>query len=346
MSLFAEDSKRREGVDDIALTFLPQRLEETPELLGPPHASYLSLVAQSRCQSHPLSHQARNSDMVPTELIYEIIDQLPLPHALGRPRGDIFRTPKNAPVLRAGKDSRSPYAVLSSSPHLRGYIRTLHLRSRLGSSPSDLLYWVLKIFDATDAVDTLILDSGTANGRSPSDHLPFDSMIPLLSRLPSLRCLQLIGYRLRNPFELQSLLTTSTSLRELKLQAIYFDEEDYKLPIVESGQGLQLESLSLAVTSPKEVDAMLNRFTLVDIEHLKSLSTDYTIVAVVFYAQMRVHSVISQLILVWIWRRESDLAGFDDHHPHGGRCQANEDRSAVPNRIIGRNSPFDANGHR
>ncbi|KAJ6487602.1 hypothetical protein C8R45DRAFT_252446 [Mycena sanguinolenta] len=235
--------------------------------------------------------------MVPIELIYEVIDQLPLPNLLEDPEATYSESRRTlrfcALVSRSfarpsqmrlfsltsvkGKDIQSLYAVLSSSPHLRGYIRTLHLRSRLGSSPSDLLYWVLKIFDATEAVDTLIMDSGIAYNRVPSDHLPFDSTIPLLSRLPSLRCLQLISYRLRNPFELQSLLTTSASLRELKIQAIYFDEDDYQLPIVESGQGLQLESLSLAVTSPREVDAMLHRFTMVDIEHVKSLSTDYSV---------------------------------------------------------------------
>ncbi|KAF8151877.1 hypothetical protein K438DRAFT_1778697 [Mycena galopus ATCC 62051] len=171
-------------------------------------------------------------------------------------------------------------AVLSSSPHLAGYIQTLELV--YDADNSILVEFVPRILSAVTAVETLQLtrhvDADT--WRFP----PFDSSMMAVFSLPSLRRLELCNWEFRNPLELQSLLNLSTSLQELALHYVGFEEE------VENGsknspsaaqrnissQGLVLESLRLACVKPDVVEMMLESFTTVDIMHLKSLSVHYS----------------------------------------------------------------------
>ncbi|KAJ6557853.1 hypothetical protein B0H19DRAFT_1148783 [Mycena capillaripes] len=165
-------------------------------------------------------------------------------------------------------------AVLSSSPHLAGYIQTLELV--YNADDSLLVEFVPRILSAVTAVDTLQLSCDMW------DHFPFDSSMITVFSLPSLRRLALCGWELRNPLELQSLLNLSASLQELTLQRVSFTEVENNSensPAVAQrnisssiDQGLVLESLRLVCIEPHIVEMMLESFTAMDIKHLKSLS--------------------------------------------------------------------------
>ncbi|KAJ6487617.1 hypothetical protein C8R45DRAFT_993776 [Mycena sanguinolenta] len=241
--------------------------------------------------------------IIPTELIYAIIDQLHLPSTLEledwtgqRTYSESRRTLRSCALVSRSfvrpsqmrlfsliflrvedtKYTRSLSAILSSSPHLGGYIRTLHLLAPEPSQP------VLDIIYASKALDTLILQSDYHYLYRP---FKFDCAIPLLSRLPTLRCFQLIRYWFRNARELESLLKTSTSLRELKLKHVRFSgEEESDLEVQNdhvpfehlngdsSSSVLALATLNLVAISSATLDSMLKYFTMVDIKHLKSLT--------------------------------------------------------------------------
>jgi hypothetical protein len=232
---------------------------------------------------------------IPIDIIYAITDQLYLP-------GDSQPIdPENEKALQAcalacqsfvrpsqkrlfSRISVSDYnvermsAVLSSSPHLGGYIRILKLSFSLGS---ELLESFAQILGAVTALDTLILESAFVD-RS----LPFDIAAQSVFTLPTLRCVELRHYQFRDPFELESLLRPSASLRKLKLVAIDFGRDkdvgeaptsshnssaDFNLNSVSSGHRLILESLNLVNMKPPDVKSMFQCFTKVDIKHLTSL---------------------------------------------------------------------------
>jgi hypothetical protein len=144
----------------------------------------------------------------------------------------------------------------------------------------DLSQYVAQILLTMTELNTLILHTAFLRGR-----FPFGPATIAVFSLPSLRRVDLWGYRFRNPFELQSLVTTSVSLRELKLVRIGFDGDevsqddprngygiDQRVNNMSNGRALVLESLSLVDITPLNVELMMDSFTTVDIKHLKSLS--------------------------------------------------------------------------
>ncbi|KAJ7748229.1 hypothetical protein B0H14DRAFT_2984100 [Mycena olivaceomarginata] len=170
-------------------------------------------------------------------------------------------------------------AVLSSSPHLAGYIQTLELL--YDADNSVLVEFVPRILSAVTAVETLQL---VRHVDADMWHFPpFDSSTIAVFSVPSLRRLELCDWCFRNPLELQALLNLSASLRELTLHNVSFEEvenDSENSPSVAqrniSGQELVLESLRLVCVEPHVVEMMLESFSTVDIKHLKSLSFFYS----------------------------------------------------------------------
>ncbi|KAJ7448013.1 hypothetical protein FB451DRAFT_1289561 [Mycena latifolia] len=164
-------------------------------------------------------------------------------------------------------------AALASSPHLAGYIRTLNLYY---TQDSDETEFVSRILCAVTALHTLILEASYFK-----DSFPIDAATLAVFALPSLRRIQLFQYQFANAYELQSLLSRSAFLEDLKLSQVDFrgDEEDgldadpAASPVLENNSSkVVLRSLALDVMEPVDVDMMLESFTTVDITHLHSLS--------------------------------------------------------------------------
>jgi hypothetical protein len=166
-------------------------------------------------------------------------------------------------------------AVLSSSPHLAGYIQTLELVYDVDDSV--LVEFVPRILSAVTAIETLQL---VRHGDADMRHFPpFDSSTIAVFSLPSLRRLELCAWWFRNPLELQALLNLSTSLQELTLHNVSFwevENDSENSPSAAqrniSSQELVLQSVCLVCIEPDVVEMMLESFITVDIKHLKSLS--------------------------------------------------------------------------
>jgi hypothetical protein len=164
--------------------------------------------------------------------------------------------------------------LLSTSPHITSYIRTLDLYY----DPAGIeAKFVSTILGAATALHTLIL--------AGHSHVPFSmspSIVGVFS-LPSLRRVELCGYHFDDPPELECLLRKAKGLQDLTLRAVYFRK--YVRPtavgdiIINAPSGVALEKLTLVEVERQDVDSMLDLFTTVDIRYLKSLSlidTDIT----------------------------------------------------------------------
>ncbi|KAJ6517868.1 hypothetical protein C8R47DRAFT_1062454 [Mycena vitilis] len=153
------------------------------------------------------------------------------------------------------------FALLSSSPHIAAYIQVL-----------DLFY------HETELVPPVILAAVTElRVLTLADH--FCGYFPVN---PS--TLAVATYSFHDPWELESLLSTATSLRELTLNAVEFsdcdsdDEDDEfaagkKLAQTGTGDGaVVLETLTLIRMEAFAVRPIVNLFDRVDVKHLASLS--------------------------------------------------------------------------
>ncbi|KAJ7841189.1 hypothetical protein B0H14DRAFT_1049988 [Mycena olivaceomarginata] len=164
--------------------------------------------------------------------------------------------------------------LLSTSPHIASYIRTLDLYY----DPAGIeAKFVSTILGAATALHTLIL---AGHSHVP---LPMSPSIVGVFSLPSLRRVELCGYHFDDPPELECLLRKAKGLQDLTLRAVYFRK--YVRPtavgdiISNAPSGVALEKLTLVEVERQDVDSMLDLFTTVDIRCLKSLSlvdTDIT----------------------------------------------------------------------
>ncbi|KAJ7648388.1 hypothetical protein DFH06DRAFT_1332623 [Mycena polygramma] len=175
-------------------------------------------------------------------------------------------SPHSASTMLCGRLS----ALLSSSPHIATYIQTL-----------DLFY------NGTEPVPPMILAAVTElRALTLTDHFcgyfPVNPNTLAVFSLRSLRCVELGSYSFHDPcqWELESLLSTATSLRELTLRAVEFsdcnDEDDEfaagkKLTGTGDG-GVILETLTLIRMEAFAVRPIVNLFNRVDVKHLTSLS--------------------------------------------------------------------------
>ncbi|KAF7345678.1 hypothetical protein MVEN_01587600 [Mycena venus] len=158
--------------------------------------------------------------------------------------------------------------LLSTSPHLATYIRTLDLCYNASTTEAN---FVPRILSAVTALHTLIL----------TDHFcasfPLNSSTVAVFSLPTLRRVELRRYQFANPFELESLLSRAKCLKELTLSATFFGEnfEHDRVGVTrEAGtaSNVTLEKLTLVRVDNDVVKPMLDLFTMVDIRHLKHLS--------------------------------------------------------------------------
>ncbi|KAJ7134929.1 hypothetical protein C8R43DRAFT_1021509 [Mycena crocata] len=167
--------------------------------------------------------------------------------------------------------------VLSSSPHLASYIRSLDLYYNLYDDEDEGAAFVAHILSNVTKLNRLIL---TSAGKDP---FPINSATVSVFSLPSLRRVELYDYRFSNVFEIHSLLTRSVSLKCLTLHRVDFTGDDnhephrYSVARVDDIAGAHtarhvvLESLTLIKMEPLDVEEMLNSFTTVDVQHLQSL---------------------------------------------------------------------------
>lgn len=160
--------------------------------------------------------------------------------------------------------SRQLATLLSSSPHIATYIRTLDLCYSATTEAS----FIPLILCAVTALETLILmdDSGERFPVNPSTIAVFS--------LPSLKRVELSNYYFDNPFELESLLRKGKSLKELTLRAISFASDEHGSGVTTDVRpsDVALEILILVRLDSETIQSMLNIFTAVDIRHVKWLS--------------------------------------------------------------------------
>ncbi|KAF8169858.1 hypothetical protein K438DRAFT_1854785 [Mycena galopus ATCC 62051] len=225
---------------------------------------------------------------VPAELIHAIINQVDVPnHWVDVEDRETLQScalaarlclrPSQKRLFRwlspaAGNHIRRLSAVLESSPHLGGYVRTLELSLCLNSAD---FRFAVQLLHVVTALETLVLQSAFLQGS-----FPFDCKVVMIL-LPTLRRVELGYYKFHDPFELESLLKDFVSLRELKLMEIEFindgSAEKRRRNTARKGRSRHspriLESLTLVRIQPTTVESMLECFTTVDIKHLKSLSS-------------------------------------------------------------------------
>ncbi|KAJ6583067.1 hypothetical protein DFH09DRAFT_1145235 [Mycena vulgaris] len=162
--------------------------------------------------------------------------------------------------------------LLESSPHLAAYIRTLDLYHSSDGAETE---FVSRILCAVTELHTLILTC-----TSYKEAFPIDASTLAVFACPSLRRVELLQYRFANVLELQMLLSRSLSLRELSLDEIDFNGDEYGEASTDHASAVEdassntvvLKSLALSKMEPLDVELMLESFTTVDITHLQSLS--------------------------------------------------------------------------
>ncbi|KAJ7648390.1 hypothetical protein DFH06DRAFT_575587 [Mycena polygramma] len=169
-------------------------------------------------------------------------------------------------------------ALLSSSPHIATYIRTLELPI---SSPDDRPWmppdpeapFAPRILSAVTEMRALALNGCRFE-------FPANPSTLAVFSISSLRRVELRGYQFQNPFVLESLLYIAKSLKELTLGAIGFPYGHYKddppvrkdLNHTCKEDQVILETLTLLHVTSEASRAILNRFTKVNLKHLTSLS--------------------------------------------------------------------------
>ncbi|KAJ7735737.1 hypothetical protein B0H16DRAFT_1575249 [Mycena metata] len=92
--------------------------------------------------------------------------------------------------------------------------------------------------------------------------------------LPTLRCVQLSGYRLADAAELHAMLKNAVGLKQLALTSIAFRQEVIGVRIeLRASRTIVIDSLRLIGSGlrSEDITSMLEAFTVVDISHLRRL---------------------------------------------------------------------------
>ncbi|KAJ6483786.1 hypothetical protein C8R47DRAFT_1321628 [Mycena vitilis] len=179
--------------------------------------------------------------------------------------------------------------LLSSKPHIRPYVKTLYLTYPCARSNS-----VDHILTSLPQLQTLSLfpwpqssvegledhwDFYPDYGNPPLPSFPIhhrDSLLAAFS-LSSLRRLDLRNHRFEDIFELERILGNSTGLKELAMRSFQFiriPSQPQARPSHPAAPRVVLVALEILVLETKDVDAMVNFLTIVDITHLRSLCSD------------------------------------------------------------------------
>ncbi|KAJ6552761.1 hypothetical protein B0H19DRAFT_1377587 [Mycena capillaripes] len=186
--------------------------------------------------------------------------------ALDREPPSLTSSPHAASIML----SRQLATLLSSSPHIALYIRSLDLCYNVDTTEAK---FIPQILSAVTALEILILTDHFF-GAFPVNH---PSTMAVFS-LPSLRCVELCNYRFAGPLELESLLSRVKSLKELTLDDIIFHNDVYgnydRSSVTSDGRpgNVVLETLTLVRLGFFMIRPMLDLFTVVDVGHVKCLS--------------------------------------------------------------------------
>ncbi|KAJ6451310.1 hypothetical protein C8R45DRAFT_946317 [Mycena sanguinolenta] len=168
--------------------------------------------------------------------------------------------------------SRRLLALLSGSPHIAPYIRTLDLCYNSNAAEAE---FVPRILSTLRALHTLVL----------TDHFnPDETLKPSafdVFSLPRLRRVELCQYKLHNVSDLDSLLSQAKGLKELTVRGIRFNRYRSRNQVNmgiprelrrKSTVRTQVEDLTLVELDMFALKSVLECCYTVDIEHLKSLS--------------------------------------------------------------------------
>ncbi|KAJ6472063.1 hypothetical protein C8R45DRAFT_1013919 [Mycena sanguinolenta] len=167
----------------------------------------------------------------------------------------------------ATKLSEKLYLILSHSPHLFQYIRMLDLHLFYHLPKSGAINFTALILSSATALTSLTLQN-FFRGR-----FPVDPSTTSVFSLPSLRSVELCEFRFTNVFELESVLSKATGLKELTLREVVIVEFDALGSVdIEPAVNVKLEVLCLDTLRHRAVTSIVDSFTVVDIRHLRSLA--------------------------------------------------------------------------
>ncbi|KAJ6557832.1 hypothetical protein B0H19DRAFT_1290986 [Mycena capillaripes] len=184
---------------------------------------------------------------------------------------NLFSTVNTRPTFIQSPDERCRLfaQLLSSAPHVGKYVKNLILGYQPAQSTS-----LAQILSSLPNLRTISLHSRCDYRRShyqlPVYHR--DSFLAVFS-LSSLRRLELRDHKFSTALELQSVLSDSIGLEELVLRDVRFS--NLSAPVTRSETPrVVLKSLEVYNMSITHVEAMLDSFNIIDMEHLRSLSSD------------------------------------------------------------------------
>ncbi|KAJ7018687.1 hypothetical protein C8F04DRAFT_365559 [Mycena alexandri] len=162
--------------------------------------------------------------------------------------------------IRSGVSDAERLAQLLNTPHLCRYVKDLEVEYG-----GDGLFWACQFSSLLPNLQAISLHSLREWVEQP------DSVRAILT-LPTLRCVQLTGYRLRDAVELHTILKNAVGLKQLALTSIAFRNEVIDVRI-RPPASIVLDSLRLTDSGlrPANISAMLEAFTTVDISRLRRL---------------------------------------------------------------------------
>ncbi|KAJ6472047.1 hypothetical protein C8R45DRAFT_1013866 [Mycena sanguinolenta] len=177
------------------------------------------------------------------------------------------------------------FALLSRSPHLAGYIRTLNLCYNAMEREANFIPHILSA--VTGLTELTLWDHGRG-------FFPMNALTLAAFSLSSLWRVELFGYQFQNAFELESLLSKAKCLKELALKDVGFkdftplDDSEVTLPRqIRGTSDVKLETLCLEGLDRPVVTSVLDSFTTIDIRHLKSLSIYNSVITGILRANAR-----------------------------------------------------------
>jgi hypothetical protein len=159
--------------------------------------------------------------------------------------------------------------LISSSPHIAVYVKTLLLSYRPGRSKA-----VGHILSSLGKLTSLLLHPWSSQSCISDLPLPLrKSFAPALS-LSSLQFIEIQRHRFDSASDLQALLCNSLSLKSLTLRAIAFTNPTPVEPPVARSPRIVLNSLRLIELKRVDIEELVKHFATVDITHLHSLHID------------------------------------------------------------------------
>ncbi|KAJ7684294.1 hypothetical protein DFH06DRAFT_1288650 [Mycena polygramma] len=171
--------------------------------------------------------------------------------------------------LRGIGDQDRFIEVLSSSRHIGGFVRTFRAEYNVICFSSRLMVEILSALPRLECICLKAESYGDPHRIFNASPEFFDACRRACS-LPTVRRIELRCHIFANAMELEALLASSTSLRELLLEEISFKKKH--VVRVPSSRSISLDSLEISrMEDDGPVRCMLEAFTTIDIKHLRYL---------------------------------------------------------------------------